>query len=393
MAMIDAARAQELLDCDDATFSNYVNNGTLRSQRVNGQLMVEEKDVEALLSGGLGDSSDSILVLDGESEDLSIDLGEVDGDEGAATLFDTSVPSSQHGTDQITFGDELEVVSFDDGGTEQLDFGDDSEQTVSFDDSEVTVSFDDSEMTVAFDDGSNTEGLSFTESNTAVITDVDDTMMVTGTSDYQTVDDYDDEATGSNRSGASSVRRSVRAERVRQPIAKVSPAWIVILILTLLLSAALIAPYYVVAVWPRENQYHQNGSRAVGLDDNAWANIAAMFVGFDVEPHPDTWRARRPDAQDPHRPLSDANPEQVNVWRYQTYRGRFREPGERARYFFITRVEEESAGDGEFRSVRAFSTAPDGSQLGEFQIRERRETVGAQEQIRRVPDITPASYR
>ncbi|TVR48991.1 MAG: DNA-binding protein, partial [Planctomycetota bacterium] len=52
MAMIDAARAQQLLGCDGATFSNYVNNGTLRSQRVNGELMVEEKDVEALLAGG-----------------------------------------------------------------------------------------------------------------------------------------------------------------------------------------------------------------------------------------------------------------------------------------------------------------------------------------------------
>ncbi|TVR43776.1 MAG: hypothetical protein EA402_08685, partial [Planctomycetota bacterium] len=291
----------------------------------------------------------------------------------------------QHGTDQISFGDELEVVSFDEGGTEQLDFGDDNEQT---------VSFDDSEMTVAFDDSSNTESLSFTESNTAVLTDVDDTAMATATSDYQTVDDgdYDDDG-GSQRSGASSVRRSVRAERVRQPMARVSPFWIVILILTLMLSALLIAPYYAVGLWPKENQYHENGNRAFGLDDNAWANIASMFVGFDVEPHPDTWRARRPDAQEPHRPLSDAHPEQVNVWRYQTYRGRYRETGERARHFYITRIEEEATPDGGFRSTRAFSTNAEGAQLGEFQIREVRETVGAQEQVRRVPDVNPASYR
>ena len=210
MAMINASQAQSLLSCDEATFSNYVNNGTLRSQRVDGELMVEEADVQALLAGSAAESSDSILVLDGESEDLSIDLGG-DGD-NSATIFDAGGDlGSGSGTDQITFGDELEVVNFDDGGTEQLDFGDDSEQT---------VSFDDSEMTVAFDDG-GTEQLSFTESNTAVLTDVDETMAATATSDYQTIEDDYEEPSGSQRSsGISSVRRSVRAERVRQPVQK-----------------------------------------------------------------------------------------------------------------------------------------------------------------------------
>lgn len=383
MAMIDAARAQQMLGCDEATFSNYINNGTIRSQRIDNQLMVEENDVQSVLSGGGHESSDSILVLDGESEDLSIDLGDVGGDDAAATLFDSG-SGAQHGTDQITFGDELEVVSFDDGGTEQLDFGDDSEQTVSFDDSEATIAFDDA----------GTEALSFTESNTAVLTDVDDTAMATATSDYQTVDDgdYDD---GPQRSGVSSVRRSVRAERVRQPMVKVSPAWMIILILTLLLSAALIAPYYVVSMWPKENVTYYNGDRAYGVDDNAWANIAAMVVGFDVEPHPQTWAESHPDADQPHRPLKDAYPEQENIWRYQSYRGRYERVGQRAQHFMISRVDmEQDAATGEFKPVRAYSFDPDGTTpMGEFQVRAQREEVSNQERERMIPEINATSYR
>ena len=385
MAMINAYQAQSLLACDEETFSNYVNNGTLRSQRVDGELMVEEADVQALLAGGAGESSDSILVLDGESEDLSIDLGG-DGDasatmidtDGSATLLDNS--GSQHGTDQITFGDELEVVNFDDGGTEQLDFGDDSEQT---------VSFDDSEMTVAFDDG-GTEQLSFTESNTAVLTDVDETMAATATSDYQTIDDdYDDGASGSQRSsGISSVRRSVRAERVRQPVKKVSIGWLILLILTLIVSGLVIAPYYGVSFWPKENETHYNGDKAYGIDDNGWANFASLFVGFDVEPDEDKWKASHPDAQEPHRPLNVAFPEQEDTWRYKEYQGKYEETGERAQHFMITRVEEEQTPNGEFKPVKAFSEK-DGTPLGEFQVK----PMPGQDREVLVPDINASSYR
>ena len=358
MAMINASQAQSLLSCDEATFSNYVNNGTLRSQRVDGELMVEEADVQALLAGSAADSSDSILVLDGESEDLSIDLGG-DGD-NSATIFDAGGDlGSGSGTDQITFGDELEVVNFDDGGTEQLDFGDDSEQT---------VSFDDSEMTVAFDDG-GTEQLSFTESNTAVLTDVEDTMAATATSDYQTVEDDYDEPSGSQRSsGISSVRRSVRAERVRPPVQKVSIAWMILLIITLVVSAIVVAPYYGVSYWPKENETHYNGDKAYGIDDNGWANFASLFVGFDVEPDETKWKESHPDASEGHRPLNVAFTEQSNVWRYREYMGKYTEEGERAHHFMITRVEEEETPDGEFKPVRAFSEK-DGNPLGEFTVK------------------------
>lgn len=395
MAMIDAARAQQLLGCDDATFSNYINNGTLRSQRVDGQLMVEESDVEGILTAAGSDSSDSILVLDGESEDLSIDLGDGADDDAAATIFDGAEQGTQHGTDQITFGDDLEVSFDDDTGSGDLDFGD-GEQTVSFDDDgEDTMSFDDSEATGMFDDSANTEQLSFTESNTAVLTDVDDTMMSTGTSDYQTVDEgeYDDDDED-RPTGRSSVRRSVRAERVRQPTVKVSPLWIIILILTLIVSAAVIAPYYAIAVWPKENVYHYNGDRAYGLEDSGWANLASALVGFDVEPHPDTFSRLHPGAQDPHRPLTEADPEQPNIWRYQSYRGRYEETGQRADHFMISTIEEEEAADGGFRPTRAYTLAPDGStRVAEFPVNRVTRSAGGVDIEAYEPEISPASYR
>ncbi|TVR12800.1 MAG: hypothetical protein EA401_08345 [Planctomycetota bacterium] len=394
MAMIDAARAQQLLGCDDATFSNYINNGTLRSQRVDGQLMVEEADVEGILSAAGSDSSDSILVLDGESEDLSIDLGDEDGDDAAATIFDGGSAGTQHGTDQITFGDDLEV-SFDDTGSGELDFGD-GEQTVSFDDDdgEDTMSFDDSEATVMFDDSANTEQLSFTESNTAVLTDVDDTMMSTGTADYQTVDEgeYEDDDDDRPATGRSSVRRSVRAERVRQPAVRVSPLWIIILILTLIVSGAVIAPYYAIAVWPKENVYHYNGDRAYGLEDSGWANLAAALVGFDVEPHPATWNRLHPGAQDPHRPLSEADPEQPNVWRYQQYRGSYEETGQRANHFMITSVDQEETADGGFRTTRAY-TVDGTTRVAEFPVNRVSRSAGGVDLEAYEPEITAASYR
>ena len=88
--------------------------------------MLNADDVNAQAGNtSTGESSDSILVLDSESEDLSIDLGEVI-DDGAQTM-DMSGGSdleSRSGTDSLTFGDELEVVTFDDGNTEELTFDD-----------------------------------------------------------------------------------------------------------------------------------------------------------------------------------------------------------------------------------------------------------------------------
>ena len=50
MAMIDAKDAKKLLGCDDATLNNHINSGALRAQRAGGRLMVEQDDVEKLVS-------------------------------------------------------------------------------------------------------------------------------------------------------------------------------------------------------------------------------------------------------------------------------------------------------------------------------------------------------
>ena len=284
-------------------------------------------------------------------------------------------------TEQITFGDELEEVSFDEESSEKIDFGDDAEQT---------VSFDDAEMTVAFDEDSANDTLSFTESNTAVITDVDETMAATATSDYQTVeDDFVDEGPQRSSSAVSSVRRSVRAERVRQPVQKVSIAWLILLILTIIVSAAVIAPYYGLSYWPKENETYYNGDRAHGIDDNGWATFAAMIVGFDVEPDVETWKLHHPDASEAHRPMNVAFPEQVDVWRYKEYRGQIRKRArERAEHFMITRVEEEQTPDGSYRPVKAFLEAENGTHSVNSRV-----ALPGQDREVLVPEITAASYR
>ena len=68
----------------------------------------------------MSDSDDGTIILSGDSEELSIDLGEV-VDDSAQTMIQ---PLDADGTESITFGDDLEVVSFDDGNTEELSFED-----------------------------------------------------------------------------------------------------------------------------------------------------------------------------------------------------------------------------------------------------------------------------
>ena len=58
-----------------------------------------------------------------------------------------------------------------------------------------------------------------------------------------------------------------------------------------------IAPYYGVSYWPKENETHYNGDKAYGIDDNGWANFASLFVGFDVEPDETKWKESHQDAK------------------------------------------------------------------------------------------------
>jgi hypothetical protein len=320
--MIDFQSAMSMLACDDATLQNMIDNGTIRAERVQGKLMLNAEDVKRRSGAGTGSDSDSILVLDSESDDLSIDLGEV-VDDGAQTLdmaaaATESTPELEpaSGTDSLTFGDELEVVTFDEGRTEEL-------------------VLQGSPAASGGADDANTENLSFTDSNTAVITDVDETVVgsATATSDYQTVDFEDEEDGGADGVGgkmAPGVRRSVRAQRARQPVAKIHPFFAVVAILCALVNLAVVAPYFVIMSWPNADRTYYNNAQAFGMDDNGWTNLAGSLVGFSIEPNKALFDKNHGGEQ--YIPITQAFPEEINDFRIEQYRGKTaKEPGDRTR--------------------------------------------------------------
>jgi len=258
-AMIDANEAKARLGCDDATLQGYINNGTIRAQRSGGRILCNEDDVAKLAGSG---DDDGTIVLTGDSDDLSIDLGKVVDDSS-----ETIVQSRGGGPDDssITFGDELEVVSFDDNSnTSELVF-DETRQT------------------------GQSGNLSFTDSNTAVMTAVDETAVgaTTAPLDFQT----QTEAPVS----AGSARRSVRSNRmVMREEEPTHWIWPTLLGLTAAIAVLFILPYYVMAVVPKEDGKFSNGNRALGAQDNGWTRMAGGIAGFSVEPNPDRFRQVNP---------------------------------------------------------------------------------------------------
>lgn len=306
--MIDAEEAKGLLGCDDATLSNYVNNGTVRAQRVGGQLMLNRDDVTNLATGAASDSDDGTIVLSGDSEDLSIDLGEV-VDSEAVTMVQPAVGNEQPaGADPITFGDELEVVNFDDGNTEELSFE---------------------------EDAGGTENLSFTDQNTAVITDVDQTAVgtATATSDFQTVDYDDGYGDEEEAGGGAPVRRSVRSQRVRTEAPKTHWIWPSLLVINILIFAFFVAPYFYLEIvkytvddvtlrGTGEGDIVAVTYRYHGVQDNWYTDLASNIAGFSIEPDRDKWEARHADDPDAtYISITEKDPNQPHIWRYKQFLG------------------------------------------------------------------------
>jgi len=219
---ISTADAKIILGCDDATLQNYISNGTIRASREGSRMLLLREDVENLRGVRPSDSDDGTIILSGDSEDLSIDLGEV-VDDSSVTMVDQH---DRAGTDSITFGDELEVVNFDDGNTAQL----------------------------AFDDTDVTQDLQFTDSNTSVQTGYDETVVATGeatatgtaTNDFQTVE-YGE--TGDDDTvNRTSMRRSVRSQRSHVESAPIHPLWPVTLVLTAVAMLVLVVPYPIMSL-------------------------------------------------------------------------------------------------------------------------------------------------
>ncbi len=310
--MIDAKEAKNLLGCDDATLNGHINGGSIRAQRVGGKLMLNKDDVMKMKD------DDGTIVLTGDSDELNIDLGKV-VDDASETIIQPRKDSSGSATESITFGDELEVVSFDDGNTKDLNF----------------------EKTKA-----TNAGLSFTDSNTAVMTAVDETEVggTTGPVEFQTsqVD-----------SAGSASRRSVRSNRSRVEVVKIHWVWSLVMAVTVLVGAAFILPYYFIALMPHgfdEKDSAKNTLR--GLDDNGWTNMAAGVAKFSVDPDPARFKRNHADSE--YIDISAEKDRQAK-WRRDEYLGgKATKVGERLDSFVVVEVTEDGKAktkDGQTRSV------------------------------------------
>ena len=306
--MIEAKDAKKKLGCDDATLNNYVNSGTIRAQRAGGKLMLNAEDVEKL-AGEQGDEEGTI-VLTGDSDDLSIDLGKV-VDDSSETLVHGKGNSN---TESITFGDELEVVSFDDNqNTSELVF-DETKQT------------------------GQSGNLSFTDSNTAVMTAVDETAVgaTTAPIDFQT---QDRDVVSGRKSESASSRRSVRSQRGTVEDVEVHWIWPTLLIASFVVGIFFIAPYYAIGMYPAGDDRMANKDRSLGAVDNAWTSMAGGIAGFSVEPNADRYKSISPGSE--FVDISSADPQAA--WRHKQFRGEHKERDERVNSFVITELTEDAA--------------------------------------------------
>jgi excisionase family DNA binding protein len=303
--MIDAKEAKQILGCDDDTLQKHVNAGTIRAQRVGGKLMLNKEDVEKIKE------EDGTIVLTGDSDNLSIDLGKV-VDDTSETIVQPKGGKDTNTGESITFGDELEVVNFDDTNTRDLSFEEKQGKE-------------------------QTGNLSFTDSNTAVMTAVDETNVgaTTAPVDFQTSQNEPAAAKGDSR-------RSVRSNRARPEVQKVHPAWIVVMCLTLLIGAFFIVPYYFMALWPtgddgtRPSRWDHTAQRR-GVQDNFYTSMAGSISGFSVEPNKDKYAKLHEGGE--WRDMHDVDPQAE--WRIDKYRAGLKGPHERQDSFVITQVSED----------------------------------------------------
>ena len=298
--MIDAKDAKQILGCDDDALNNHINGGAIRAQRTGGKLMVNKEDVLKVAA----EQDDGTIVLTGDSDNLQIDLGKVI-DETSETIIQEN-PSSKRSTnptDSITFGDELEVINFEENkGTQGLEF-DDSKQTMD---------------------------LTFTDQNTAVMTAVDETQIGATTAQLDTSNDAGGVAATSNSSES---RRSVRSNRVRIESAPVHPIWVVFMALTTLIMAFFITPYLVMSAWPRGDDRDAAKNQARGVDDNMWTSMASGVTGFSTEPNPKRFAALNQGKEFVRNPDLGKD-----SFRIDAYRGALKGDNEKLNSYIITSV-------------------------------------------------------
>ncbi len=323
--MIESKEAKQILECDEATLIAHINKGTIRAQRVGGKLLLNQDDVEKLRK-----EDDGTIVLTGDSDNLQIDLGKV-VDDTSETISQPAAGQAagrKSGEDSITFGDELEVVNFDDGKTAELKATPEKTGTAAL----------------------PKPALNFTDSNTAVVTAVEDTHVGGTTSSIGVTTEIEGAQQDSpNQGEPNDSRRSVRSNRARAEVASVHWAWFLVLLFTLLFGLFLVAPYYFLANATRDEK-DAAGNQARGTSDTLWQPLTSSFPGgpgFTIEPDKTKFLAENPGAE--YRDIADVDrngPNGKATWRYQAYRGKGIGNGPEAKRiadFDIVRVEGDKA--------------------------------------------------
>ncbi len=333
--MIDAKEAKLVLGCDDDALNGHINGGAIRAQRIGGKLMVNKEDVNKVAA----EQDDGTIVLTGDSDNLQIDLGKV-VDETSETILQGS-PNNRSATDSITFGDELEVINFEDNkGTQE----------------------------VSFDDSKRTMDLNFTDQNTAVMTAVDETQVGGTTAQLDTSPEGSPVAT----SNSSESRRSVRSNRIRVESAPVHPMWVCFMALTTLFLAFFVTPYFIMSAWPRGEDHDVAGNQVRGVDDNFWTSMASALNGYSTEPSKDNFKRLNGDKEFVKNP-------DASEFRYAQYRGSLKLEGEKRDSFIIEKIENE----GKLAVSKG----------GKFPIVEAKTNQGGVEIIEEVVDIGVSSQK
>jgi hypothetical protein len=81
-----------------------------------------------------------------------------------------------------------------------------------------------------------------------------------------------------------------------------------------------VVPYYVIAIFPHgdESDRLTNKDRRLGLDDNAWTNMAGGIAGFTVEPS----RERFNQTHKGEEYIDITTRDGQAKWRFEQYRGK-----------------------------------------------------------------------
>lgn len=329
MGMIDAKMAKDILGCDDATLQQHINSGAIKAQRQGGKLLVDGDDVQRLANR---EDEEGTIVLTGESDNLQIDLGKVVDDSSETIVQPKASPAKD--SQSITFGEELEVVSLEDSKTSEL----------------------------AQTKPTTAQGLSFTDSNTAVMTSVEETAVGATTAPIET----GPQQRGPNHAlpNAESGRRSVRSSRrVMEQEVDVPWYWMACMALAFALGILAIAPYYVVATVARPGELDAGKYALRGADDTLWSGLAAGIAGFHVEPDQKKWAKNNPN-QAEYKDIKAKDAQAA--WRFAVYQDKLAGPGERLNSFVIKTISPDgkqataAAGDRTYALVERKVQSADG---------------------------------